>query len=141
VMAFAIAAEDFVDRYLSNWYVRRCKDRFNSRVVDLDEAGRKDKLAAYQTLYTTLKTFCRLLAPCIPFVTEVMWRNLRMEADPESVHLTDYPAFEGGYLDGELQYDMQHLFNLITLGLSARQAAKIGVRQALAEVVIAGGAS
>ncbi|MCS6866207.1 MAG: class I tRNA ligase family protein [Gemmataceae bacterium] len=76
VMAFALACEKFIEADLSNWYVRRNKDRFHSRNADLDAAGRHDKLAAYQTLYTTLITLCQLMAPCVPFLTEVMWQNL-----------------------------------------------------------------
>jgi isoleucyl-tRNA synthetase len=138
VMTFALAAEKFIEAYLSNWYVRRTKDRFNSKVADLDEAGSKDKLAAYQTLYTTLKTLCQLLAPCIPFVTDRMWQQLRTETDPESVHLCEYPAGDESLIHAlsGLCNDMESLFALISLGLAARQKVKIGVRQALAEVIV-----
>ena len=91
VMAFASKCEEFIEGDLSNWYVRRNKDRLHSRNVDLDDAGRADKHAAYQTLYTTLTTLCKLMAPCVPFVTEVMWKNLRLSTDPESVHSDGIP--------------------------------------------------
>jgi isoleucyl-tRNA synthetase len=136
VMAFALKCEEFIEGDLSNWYVRRNKDRLHSRNVDLDDAGRKDKLAAYQTLYTTLTTLCKLLAPCVPFVTEVMWKNLRLPNDPESVHLCDFPAADFSLINLKLSLDMAALQRLVSLGLSARQSAKINVRQPLAEMIV-----
>src|SRR6185295_4301705 len=113
--------EKFVADYLSNWYVRRTKDRFNSKVADLDAAGRKDKLAAYQTLYTTLTTLCKLMAPCVPFVTEAIWKNLRRANDPESVHLCGFPTADEKLVNAELSADMAAVQRVISLGLSARQ--------------------
>jgi len=136
VMNFALRCEDFIESKLSNWYVRRNKDRFHSRNVDLDDAGRADKRAAYQTLYTTLVTLCKLMAPCVPFITEVMWQNLRLKTDPESVHLSDFPTDDFSIVDGELMMHMQEVQEVISLGLSARQLAKINVRQPIAEVVV-----
>jgi isoleucyl-tRNA synthetase len=136
VMDFTLACEKFIEGDLSNWYVRRNKDRLHSRNVDLDDAGRKDKLAAYQTLYTTLATLCKLMAPCVPFVTEAMWKNLRTPADRESVHLCDFPAADESLVDAALSEDMEAVQAVITLGLSARQAAKLNVRQPLAELVV-----
>jgi isoleucyl-tRNA synthetase len=145
-MTFALAAEKFVDEDLSNWYVRRVKPRLNSKVADLDEAGLKDKWAAYQTLHTVLTTLCRLLAPCIPFVTEVMWKNLtagsplplgrgaRGEGVGESVHLQEYP--QPGEVDAALIAQMDTLRDVITLGGAARNVAKINVRQPLAELAV-----
>src|SRR5262249_11781736 len=124
---------------LSNWYVRRTKDRFNSKAEELDEAGRRDKLAAYQTLYTTLTTLCGLLAPCIPFVTEVMWQNLKAPGAPESVHLTNYPVADESLIDDELWHGRAALLDVIALGLAARQQAKIMVRQPLSELVVSPG--
>src|SRR5205085_4506677 len=99
VMAFALECEEFIEGDLSNWYVRRNKPRLQSKVADLDAAGLKDKWAAYQTLYTTLTTLCKLMAPCVPFVTEAMWRNLasgvrsqESGVRTESVHLCDFPV-------------------------------------------------
>jgi len=137
VMGFALACEKFIEGDLSNWYVRRNKDRLHSRNVDLDDAGRKDKLAAYQTLYTTLTTLCKLMAPCVPFVTDVMWKNLRLPTDRESVHLCDFPVADESLVDDALSRDMEAVQAVITLGLSARQAAKLNVRQPLAELVAA----
>ena len=134
VMAFCLAAEEFVDAKLSNWYVRRNRDRFWSRTAELDEAGRQDKLAAYQTLHTALLDLCRLCAPVVPFLTEVMWRNLRAGAGAESVHLTDYPAADDGLIDAELSEDMEAVLRLVSLGGAARNAAKVNVRRPLAEL-------
>lgn len=92
VMAFCLEAERFVDDRLSNWYVRRNRDRFWSKTAALDDAGQRDKLAAYQTLYTVLREFAKLIAPVTPFLAETVWQNLRTAADPESVHLCDYPV-------------------------------------------------
>jgi isoleucyl-tRNA synthetase len=157
VMAFALACEKFIEADLSNWYVRRNKDRLHSRNADLDAAGRQDKRAAYQTLYTTLTTLCQLMAPCVPFITEVMWQNLvgpwrkrkaRTPADgdsshiaveerwPESVHLSDFPTADESLIDTALSHDMEAVQAVITLGLAARQAAKLHVRQPLAEMII-----
>jgi|SRR5579883_133422 len=135
VMTFALRCEEFIEADLSNWYVRRNKDRLHSRNVDLDEAGLKDKQAAYQTLYTTLTTLCKLMAPCIPFVTEVMWQNLRLPTDPESVHLCDFPV-DWALEEVELAQDMAAVQRVISLGLAARQAARINVRQPVAELVV-----
>jgi isoleucyl-tRNA synthetase len=139
VMLFATECEKFIENDLSNWYVRRNKDRLQSKVADLDAAGLRDKWAAYQTLYTTLTTLCKLMAPCVPFVTEVMWRNLRLPTDPESVHLCDFPRADDSLVDTALSQDMAAVRQVITLGLSARQQAKLNVRQALAEIVVSPG--
>ena len=136
VMGFAVKCEEFIEGDLSNWYVRRNKDRLHSRNIDLDATGLKDKRAAYQTLYTTLTTLCKLMAPCIPFVTEEMWRNLRLPTDRESVHLCDFPTADEALIDKALSEDMAAVRDVITLGLSARQAAKLNVRQPLAELVV-----
>jgi isoleucyl-tRNA synthetase len=134
VMTFAVAAERFVEDDLSNWYVRRVKPRLNSKVADLDEAGLADKWAAYQTLYTVLTTLCRLLAPCAPFVTEVMWRNLTRGTGPESVHLTDYPTPDFSQFDEPVLGWMRDAREVISLGGAARNVAKINVRQPVAEL-------
>ena len=134
VMAFSLAAEEFVDSDLSNWYVRRNRDRFWSKNAELDAAGLADKRAAYQTLYTVLTTLCKLIAPCVPFVSEVMWRNLRTPADPESVHLCDYPTADPALLDERMTADMEAVRRIVTLGGAARNAAKAKVRQPVAEL-------
>jgi isoleucyl-tRNA synthetase len=135
VMDFALACETFIEADLSNWWVRRNKDRLHSKNADLDAAGLKDKQAAYQTLYATLTTLCKLMAPCVPFVTEVMWQNLRFPTDPESVHLCDFPEPEAILIDSRLVDEMKGVQQVISLGLSARQQAKLNVRQPLEELV------
>jgi isoleucyl-tRNA synthetase len=136
VMEFALKCEEFIEGDLSNWYVRRNKPRLQSKVADLDAAGRKDKWAAYQTLYTTLKTLCQVMAPCVPFITEAMWQNLRLPSDPASVHLCDFPTAEEQLIDEQLATDTDAVRHVITLGLSVRQATKLNVRQPLTELVV-----
>jgi isoleucyl-tRNA synthetase len=136
VMAFALKCEEFIDGDLSNWWVRRNKDRLQSKVADLSAAELRDKWAAYQTLYAVLRTLCKLMAPCVPFVTETMWQNLRLPTDPESVHLCDFPPADAASVDNGLSLHMAAVQRVCSLGLSARQAAKINVRQPLAELVV-----
>jgi isoleucyl-tRNA synthetase len=137
VMAFALECEKFIEADLSNWYVRRNKDRLHSRHADLDDQGRRDKWAAYHTLYTTLRTLCQLMAPCIPFITEAMWQNLRRDPDPQSVHLCDFPTPDDSLIDRQLSADMATVQRLVSLGLAARQLARINVRQPLRALVLA----
>jgi isoleucyl-tRNA synthetase len=114
---------------LSNWYIRRNRRRFwRSR-----DAGDRDKLAAYQTLYHTLLELTKLLAPLIPFLTERMYGNLRLTG-PESVHLCDYPAADETLLDPELNRRMAAVQRLVGLGHKLRDDANVRVRQPLAEV-------
>src|SRR5581483_4794020 len=134
VMSFCLEAEKFVDERLSNWYVRRNRDRFWSKNAELDAAGKRDKLAAYQTLYAVLTTLAKLIAPVVPFLAEAMWRNLRTDSDPESIHLCDYPAPDESLIDRQLSADMDALLRLVSLGGAARNAAKHKVRQPLAEL-------
>jgi isoleucyl-tRNA synthetase len=139
VMAFCLEAERFVDRELSNWYVRRNKERFWSRNEELDEAGRRDKLAAYQTLYTVLLKLARLFAPIMPFLTETMYQNLMVKAGvkgPPSIHLCDYPDADEALIDEQLTADMRSLLRLVELGSAARNTVKIRVRQPLAEMKV-----
>jgi isoleucyl-tRNA synthetase len=130
VMTLCLEAESFVDDRLSNWYVRRSRRRFWK-----GEQG-ADKQAAYQTLYTVLTTLTKLLAPVIPFLTETMHQNLRTDADPESVHLCDYPEADESLIDAGLSEDMAALLRLVSLGSAARNAVKIKVRQPLAEMKV-----
>lgn len=134
VMGFCLAVEEFVDAKLSNWYIRRNRDRFWSSNARLDDAGRRDKLAAYQTLHTVLLDLCRLCAPVVPFLTEVMWKNLRVGAGAESVHLTDYPTPDESLVITPLSEDMDAVMRIVSLGGSARNAAGINVRRPLAEL-------
>src|SRR5205823_2344294 len=130
VMAFCLEAEQFVDDRLSNWYVRRNRRRFWK-----GEKG-ADKLAAYQTLYTVLVTLTKLIAPVVPFLAEEMHQNLRLAAEPESVHLCDYPKNDDSLIDARLSADMAALLRLVTLGSAARNMVKIKVRQPLAELQV-----
>ncbi|MGQ0571492.1 MAG: isoleucine--tRNA ligase [Armatimonadota bacterium] len=125
--------EEFVDD-LSTWYVRRSRRRFWKGEDDAD------KRAAYYTLYRVLRTLVLALAPFVPFLTEAIYQNLVRTIEPEapeSVHLCDYPALDDAHLDGELEASMTSVRELVTLGRAARSAARIRVRQPLAEVLIA----
>lgn len=123
--------EAFVDG-LSNWYLRRSRRRFWKSESDAD------KLAAYQTLYECLVTLAKLLAPTMPFLSEAMYRNLVVIADPsapESVHLAFWPAHDEALIDEKLMADMRLAQKLVSLGHAARNSAGIKVRQPLAEAV------
>jgi isoleucyl-tRNA synthetase len=134
VMAFCLKAEEFVDDKLSNWYVRRNRRRFWK-----SEQG-PDKLAAYQTLHTVLTTVTKLIAPVMPFLAEVMHRNLASspraggKENEDSVHLCDFPRPDESLMDNDLSADMEALLRLVSLGSAARNAVKIKVRQPLAEM-------
>ena len=120
--------EDFVER-LSNWYVRLSRDRFWKSEID------DSKMAAYATLYDTLTTLAKLLAPTMPFLSESMYRNLvadRDESQADSVHLARWPEANLALIDAELISEMALVRRLVSLGLSARNAAQTGVRQPLA---------
>ncbi|MEN6449007.1 MAG: class I tRNA ligase family protein [Thermoguttaceae bacterium] len=137
---------EFVDA-LSNWYVRRSRDRFWS-------SGRAeestDKADAYWTLYECLLTTCKLIAPFVPFLAEALWQNLAVAAFggadaslvAESVHLCDYPVADAAAIDEELSKRMSLMREIVSLGRSARMGAKLKVRQPLSrvEVVLADGA-
>ncbi|MFL5330586.1 MAG: isoleucine--tRNA ligase [Gemmataceae bacterium] len=135
VMAFCLEVESFVDDRLSNWYVRRNRRRFWSKNAELDDAGKRDKLAAYQTLYTVLQTLMKLIAPVVPFLAETMWRNF---AETESVHLAEYPTADEKLVDRELSDEVDALLRLVRLAGAARNMAKAKVRQPLAELRIHG---
>ncbi|MBI1903602.1 MAG: isoleucine--tRNA ligase [Planctomycetia bacterium] len=124
---------DFVDA-LSNWYVRRSRDRFWA-------AGRsQDKLDAYWTLYECLLTTSKLIAPFVPFIAEAFWQNLAAAAfgsrAAESVHLCDYPTGDAAALDVRLSDEMRVVREIVSLGRAARAAAKLKVRQPLLDVEI-----
>jgi isoleucyl-tRNA synthetase len=129
VQSFCLEAERFVDDRLSNWYVRRNRRRFwKSEMGD-------DKSAAYQTLHTVLLTLAKLFAPIMPFLAEVMYRNLvPAGAGKASIHLESYPEPDEALIDAKLSEDMDALLRLVSLGSAARNAAKIKVRQPLAEL-------
>ena len=127
--ARAIAA--FVDE-LSNWYVRRSRERFWGKGM---QGG---KLAAFETLYTVLKTLCGLLAPFTPFMAETMYQNLRQEGEPDSVHLTDFPACDATKINPALEADMETVIEIVQLGRGCRSEANLKVRQPLAAAYVKG---
>ncbi|MEX2139057.1 MAG: isoleucine--tRNA ligase [Pirellulales bacterium] len=125
---------EFVDA-LSNWYVRRSRDRFWS-----EDKRDRGKLDAYWTLYECLLTTCKLVAPFVPFIAEAMWQNLTVAAfgkrTLESVHLCDFPIGDPGLIDEQLSQRMEVVREISSLGRSARTAAKLKVRQPLAKVEV-----
>ncbi|MBQ7699703.1 MAG: isoleucine--tRNA ligase [Clostridia bacterium] len=128
----ARAMEKFVDE-LSNWYVRRCRERFWAK--DMTD----DKIAAYMTLYTCLVTFAQLSAPLIPFMAEQIYQNLVANLDktaPESVHLCDFPTVNEKLIDLELEKTMDEAVNIVSLGRACRNAAVIKNRQPLSVMYI-----
>jgi isoleucyl-tRNA synthetase len=139
VMSFCLAAEEFIDAKLSNWYIRVNRPRFWSKNAELDATGLQGKRAAYQTLHTVLLTLCKLCAPVVPFLTESMWANLRGGA--ESVHLTDYPTADESLIDNALSQDMDAVLRVVSLGMAARNKVEINVRRPLAELRVAGSAA
>ena len=128
----ARALQSFVDD-LSNWYVRRCRERF--WVKDMTQ----DKINAYMTLYTALETVIKLSAPMIPFMTEDIYQNMvrRVFKDaPESIHLCDYPVSDKSLIDLELESRMQEVLNVVVLGRAARNSANIKNRQPLGKIYV-----
>ncbi|MFC1543447.1 isoleucine--tRNA ligase [Candidatus Neomarinimicrobiota bacterium] len=120
---------------LSNWYIRRNRRRFWKSEHDID------KLAAYTTLHEALVTFVKLLAPIIPFVTEIIYRNLVCTLNPEapeSVHLCDFPVCQSELIDDDLLIETDSLISVVALGRSARNKANIKIRQPLSELVVSG---
>ena len=119
----------FVSDDLSNWYIRRNRNRFWSSELDLS------KKAVYKTTYEVLVGLCKLIAPIAPFISEEVYKNLTGE---ESVHLTDYPVYDESYINEEIESRMDLVRDLISLGRNAREEAKIKVRQPISEVIIDG---
>ena len=117
----------FVDD-LSNWYIRRSRRRFWKSQSD------RDKLAAYQTLFEALSTLCRLMAPFVPFMADAIYRNL---SEGGSVHLADFPEPSAAH-DPAVEANMALARQAVELGLSARDAARIKVRQPLASCALPG---
>ncbi|MCD6290511.1 MAG: isoleucine--tRNA ligase [Anaerolineae bacterium] len=127
----------FVDD-LSNWYVRRSRRRFWSRMGESDQSD-EAKNAAYHTLYTCLVTLSHLLAPFTPFIAETIYQNLVRNVcldAPESVHLADWPEVNIAMIDQQLMADVRLAQRVVSLGHAARQAARIKVRQPLAQAVV-----
>ena len=131
----ARSLQDFVE-VLSNWYVRRSRERFWRDELDADS------FAAFTTLYTCLSTLSRAAAPMIPFMTEEIYQNVVRTVDtdaPESVHLCTYPAVDENLLDPALEAEMEEVLAVVTLGRAARNGAAIKNRQPLPALYVKGG--
>ncbi len=128
----ARALESFVDE-LSNWYVRRSRERYWVSGMP------QDKINAYMTLYTALVTLAKVAAPMLPFLSEEIYRNLVTRVDataPISVHLCDYPTYHAEMVDAALEENMEQVLTIVNLGRSARNAAAVKTRQPLAEMFV-----
>ena len=124
--------ESFVDE-LSNWYVRRCRERFWVKGMP------EDKVNAYMTLYTCLVTVAKLAAPHVPFMTEEIYRNLVCSVDktaPESIHLCSYPVCDESFIDEALEENMEEVVDVVVLGRACRNAAAIKNRQPVARMFV-----
>ena len=128
----ARALQEFVDD-LSNWYVRRSRERFWAKGME------QDKINAYMTLYTCLVTFCKAAAPMIPFMTEEIYQNLVRSVDttqPESIHLCDFPKVEEAYVDKKLEADMDIVLKAVVMGRACRNTANIKNRQPVSTMFV-----
>ena len=128
----ARALDDFVDE-MSNWYVRRSRERFWAKGME------QDKINAYMTLYTALVTISKAAAPMIPFMTEDIYRNLVCSIDPtapESVHLCDFPVVDEKLIDKKLEEDMEVVLEAVVLGRACRNEANIKNRQPIAKIFV-----
>ncbi len=124
--------QNFVDE-MSNWYVRRSRERFWAKGME------QDKINAYMTLYTVLTEFCKLAAPLVPFVTEDIYQNLVKSINaeaPESIHLCDYPVANPAYINREMEAEMEEVLQVVTLGRNCRNAANIKNRQPIAAMYV-----
>ncbi|MCR5684235.1 MAG: DUF5915 domain-containing protein, partial [Lachnospiraceae bacterium] len=122
----------FVDE-MSNWYVRRCRERFWAKGME------QDKINAYMTLYTALVTIAKAAAPMIPFMTEDIYRNLVCSVDasaPESVHLCDYPVCDDSMIDAQLEKDMETVLDIVVIGRACRNEANVKQRQPLSRMFV-----
>ncbi|MCT4613155.1 MAG: isoleucine--tRNA ligase [Clostridia bacterium] len=122
--------EKFVDD-LSNWYVRRSRERFWAKGME------QDKVNAYLTLYTVLTEMSKVAAPFVPFIAENMYQNLVLSVDKsakESVHLCDFPKFDGSMIDAKLEEEMEKVLNMVVLGRACRNIAAIKNRQPLSKL-------
>ncbi len=128
----ARALESFVDE-LSNWYVRRCRERFWAKGME------QDKINAYETLYTCLVTISKTAAPMIPFMTEEIYQNIARKVDasaPESIHLCRFPEVNEQFIDKDLEDKMGELLKVVVAGRACRNASNIKNRQPLAQMFI-----
>ena len=128
----ARALQEFVDE-MSNWYVRRSRERFWAKGME------QDKINAYMTLYTALVTISKAAAPMIPFMTEEIYQNLVRSVDKEaieSIHLCDFPKVEEAWINKELEDDMEELLKIVVLGRAARNTANIKNRQPIGTMYV-----
>ena len=128
----AKALQDFVDE-MSNWYVRRSRERFWAKGME------QDKINAYMTLYTALVTICKAAAPMIPFMTEDIYQNLVRSNDanaPESIHLCDFPVLNKDHIDKKLEEDMEDVLDAVVMGRACRNEAAIKNRQPISRMYI-----
>ena len=128
----ARALSEFVDD-LSNWYVRRCRERFWAKGME------QDKINAYMTLYTSLVTISKAAAPMIPFMTEQIYLNLVKSVDsnaPESIHLCDFPVACEEMIDKELESNMEHVLKTVVMGRACRNACNIKSRQPIGKMFV-----
>ncbi|HHW93978.1 MAG TPA: isoleucine--tRNA ligase [Clostridiaceae bacterium] len=130
----ARALESFTDD-LSNWYVRRSRERFWGAGLD------EDKITAYIVLHDVLVTMAHLIAPFTPFMAETVYQNLvvgHLEGAPESVHLCNFPSVDETKIDRALERDMGRVLEIVSLGRAARNVAQLKIRQPLAEMIVVG---
>ena len=128
----AKALQDFVDE-MSNWYVRRSRERFWAKGME------QDKINAYMTLYTALVNICKAAAPMIPFMTEDIYQNLVRSNDasaPESIHLCDFPVVNKDHIDKKLEEDMEDVLDAVVMGRACRNDAAIKNRQPISRMYI-----
>ncbi len=128
----ARALDNFTDE-MSNWYVRRSRERFWAKGME------QDKVNAYMTLYTALVTIAKTAAPLVPFITEDIYRNLVCSVDasaPESVHLCDFPAVMESYIKPQLEEDMDAVLKIVVMGRACRNAANIKNRQPIGKMFV-----
>ena len=126
----ARALQEFVDD-MSNWYVRRSRERFWAKGME------QDKINAYMTLYTALVNTCKAAAPMIPFMTEDIYRNIVCKVDPdapESIHLCDFPAADDACIDKEMETSMDEVLKIVVMGRACRNTANIKNRQPIAKM-------
>ena len=128
----ARALQEFVDE-MSNWYVRRSRERFWAKGME------QDKINAYMTLYTALVTISKAAAPMIPFMTEDIYQNLVRSIDknaPESIHLCDFPTVNEKFVDKKLEEDMEAVLKVVVMGRACRNTANIKNRQPISTMFI-----
>lgn len=126
--------ETFIDD-LSNWYVRRSRERFWAKGME------QDKINAYMTLYTSLVTLCKAICPMLPFITEEIYQNLVRSVNkeaPESIHLCSYPKVNEKYINKELENKMDEVLDIVVLGRNARNSGNVKNRQPIATMYVLG---